>query len=94
MTQPLTGKVKLVNGGSRGLGAAIAKRLAADGADVALTYSASPDKADKVGREFSIFPGPGAASDPRPPRDVAPQGWSPSPGLRLSSANGRGSSRI
>ncbi|MDZ8094571.1 MULTISPECIES: 3-oxoacyl-ACP reductase family protein [unclassified Nostoc] len=44
----LTGKVALVTGGSRGLGAAIAKRLAQDGAAVALTYTSSPQKADEV----------------------------------------------
>ncbi|MGH8607791.1 MAG: SDR family NAD(P)-dependent oxidoreductase, partial [Gammaproteobacteria bacterium] len=46
----LKGKVALVTGGSRSMGAAIAKRLAADGAAVALTYSASPDKANEVVR--------------------------------------------
>ena len=57
----LSGKVALVTGGSRGIGATIAKRLARDGASVAITYVSSPDKALAVVAEIEAAGGRGLA---------------------------------
>lgn len=53
MTKTLAGKVALVTGGSRGIGAACAMALAEAGADVGITYTASADKAEAVARELA-----------------------------------------
>jgi len=48
----LTGKVALVTGGSRGIGAAVARRLAREGAAVAFTYVTSAGKAQAVAKQI------------------------------------------
>jgi 3-oxoacyl-[acyl-carrier protein] reductase len=55
MNQTLKNKCALVTGGSRGIGAAIVKRLASEGAHVALTYSSSPDRASEVAKAAQAF---------------------------------------
>src|ERR1700722_16526548 len=52
MTKSLTGKVALVTGGSRGIGAASARARAGEGANVAISYVASADKAEAVVNEL------------------------------------------
>jgi 3-oxoacyl-[acyl-carrier protein] reductase len=50
MPHTLKNKRALITGGSRGIGAAIVKRLAREGADVAFTYSSSPDQANETAK--------------------------------------------
>ncbi len=50
-TQTLQRKVAFVQGGSRGIGAAIVKRLAREGAAVAFTFASSDERANVLARE-------------------------------------------
>jgi 3-oxoacyl-[acyl-carrier protein] reductase len=53
----LSNKIALVTGGSRGIGAGIAKRLAADGARVAITYTKGAEAAASVVKEIECAGG-------------------------------------
>ncbi|MGW3960817.1 SDR family oxidoreductase [Amycolatopsis sp. NPDC005003] len=55
-TRPLEGKTALVTGGSRGIGAGVVARLAADGARVAFTYASSGARAEAVAAETGAYP--------------------------------------
>lgn len=72
MTTTLTGKTALVSGGSRGIGAAIVRRLSNDGANVAFTYAASADKANTLAGELTAQGGNAiaTAADSADPEEI------------------------
>jgi 3-oxoacyl-[acyl-carrier protein] reductase len=78
MSDSLSGKVAFVTGGSRGIGAAIVRRLSQDGATVAFTYASSADKAAALAAEIKAGGGNALAIkadsvDPNAVRDAVEQ---------------------
>jgi 3-oxoacyl-[acyl-carrier protein] reductase len=73
MTESLAGRRALVTGGSRGIGAEIVRRLAADGAAVAFTYGASAAEAEKLVAEVAEAGGTAVAiqADSADPEQVS-----------------------
>jgi 3-oxoacyl-[acyl-carrier protein] reductase len=73
MTASLAGRRALVTGGSRGIGAEVVRRLAADGAAVAFTYGASATEAEKLAAEVAGSGGTAVAiqADSGDPEQVA-----------------------
>jgi 3-oxoacyl-[acyl-carrier protein] reductase len=57
MTQSLTGKVALVTGAAKGIGAGIAKAMAADGASVIVNYASDRDGAERIIAEIETAGG-------------------------------------
>src|ERR1700754_1666487 len=55
----LSGQVAIITGASSGIGAGVAKAMAAEGATVVVNYSSSPDKADKILSEITSAGGKG-----------------------------------
>jgi 3-oxoacyl-[acyl-carrier protein] reductase len=78
MSNSLSGKVAFVTGGSRGIGAAIVRRLSQDGATVAFTYASSADKAAALAAEIKAGGGNALdikadSADPNAVRDAVEQ---------------------
>ncbi|WP_413726452.1 SDR family NAD(P)-dependent oxidoreductase [Sodalis sp. RH16] len=73
MSKPLSNKLALVTGSSRGIGAAVAARLAADGASVIITYAAGRERAEAVVNEIRAAGGEAEAvgADLGDPKGIA-----------------------